>query len=174
MNVVRYCLGLLLWLAAVCQAQSVLIVATSPVPQGKLTLLREIGQQQGLQRAVVGQPQRAPAAAARVGIAQHRALVQPQGLLDGRAHRIGHRHGGGGEQPQVKAAILFQKPVFIALQRRHAHGLQPQIQIPEQGVVAPRHHAGGGAAFDAMADAQQLAGIRGAGLGDMGVAPCPA
>jgi cobaltochelatase CobN len=49
MNVVRYCLGLLLWLAAVCQAQSVLIVATSPVPQGKLTLLREIGQQQGLQ-----------------------------------------------------------------------------------------------------------------------------
>ena len=49
MNVVRYCLGLLLWLAAVCQAQSVLIVATSPVPQGKLTLLREIGRQQGLQ-----------------------------------------------------------------------------------------------------------------------------
>lgn len=49
MNVVRYCLGLLLWLAAVCQAQSVLIIATSPVPQGKLTLLREIGRQQGLQ-----------------------------------------------------------------------------------------------------------------------------
>lgn len=49
MNVVRTCLFVIYLFAGICQAQSILIVTTSPVPQGKLTLLHEIGRQQGWQ-----------------------------------------------------------------------------------------------------------------------------